>query len=122
VSPFTPSGGSGPFTSVGTPIINQSGDMLGQIGGATVEQRGNSVRVYARVEGNPSVSASAPGAAGQEAAGLDTVKRSKVAEVQVGMDRASVEEVLGKPHSVIAIHGDEEIETLNYNLDDKKTA
>jgi hypothetical protein len=40
----------------------------------------------------------------------------------MGMDRASTEAVLGKPHSVMAIHGDEEIETLIYNLDDKATA
>lgn len=39
------------------------------------------------------------------------------------MNRAAVEAVLGKPHSVAAIHGgDEEIETLIYNLDDKTTA
>ena len=50
------------------------------------------------------------------------MQRSKVAEVQRGMDRASVEAVLGKPHSVMAIHSDEEIETLIYNLDDKDAA
>ena len=39
------------------------------------------------------------------------------------MDRASVEAALGKPHSVMAIHGaDEDIETLIYNLDDKAAA
>ena len=39
------------------------------------------------------------------------------------MDRAAVEAVLGKPHSVMAIQGaDEDIETLIYNLDDKATA
>ena len=83
-----------------------------------MEQRGNSVRVYARVAGNPSASASPQGAPA-----LGLVQRTKVAEVQVGMDRAAVEAVLGKPHSVMAIHGgDEEIETLIYNLDDKATA
>jgi hypothetical protein len=36
-SPFTtPSGGSGPFTAVGTPIINWSGDMILSIVDATV--------------------------------------------------------------------------------------
>jgi hypothetical protein len=114
--------------------------MFGQVGGAIVEQRGNSVRVYARVEGNSNGSGSPQGALGQEAAGsptsnprsnptanptagLSLVKRSKVAEVQTGMDRASVEAMLGKPHSVMAIQGsDEEIETLIYNLDDKAMA
>jgi len=34
-----------------------------------------------------------------------------------------VEAVLGKPHSVMAIYGgDEVVETLIYNLDDKATA
>jgi hypothetical protein len=100
--------------------------MFGQMGGAIVEQRGNSVRVYARVTGNLTGSAS-PQPPGQEpggnpARGLGPVTRSKVADVQMGMDRASVEAVLGKPHSVMAIHGDQEIETLIYNLDDKATA
>ncbi len=94
-----------------------------QMGGAIVEQRDNSVRVYARVIDG---SASPQGAPGQVPASLppalDLVKRSKVAEVQAGMDRASVEAVLGKPHSVMAIHGDEEVETLIYNLDDKGIA
>jgi hypothetical protein len=101
--------------------------LFGQVGGAIVEQRGNSVRVYARVPGNLTGSASTPGAAGQEPAGspapaLGLVKLSQVAEVKTGMDRASVEAVLGKPHSVMAIHSDEEIETLIYNLDNKDTA
>jgi hypothetical protein len=99
--------------------------MFGQMG-AIVEQRGNSVRVYARVTGNLTGSASPqpPGQepAGNPARGLGPVTRSKVADVQMGMDRASVEAVLGKPHSVMAIHGDQEIETLIYNLDDKATA
>jgi hypothetical protein len=96
--------------------------LFGQMGGAIVEQRGNSVRVYARVTGNLTGSASPQGPAGSPAPALGLVKRSKVAEVQMGMDRASVEALLGKPHSVMAIHGDEEIETLIYNLDDKATA
>ena len=61
--------------------------------------------------------------AGSPAPGLRLIKRSEVAEVRVGMDRASVEAALGKPHSVMAIHGaDEDIETLIYNLDDKAAA
>ena len=102
--------------------------LFGQTDGATVEQRDNSVRVYARVPGNLTGSASPLVAPGQEPAGspspgLGLVKRSKITEVQLGMDRAAVEAVLGKPHSVMAIHGaDEDIETLIYNLDDKTTA
>ncbi len=92
--------------------------LFGQMGGAIVEQRGNSVRVYARVTGN--LTGSAPP---QGAPGLGPVKRSKVSEVHVGMDRAAVEEVLGKPHSIMSIQGaDEDIETLIYNLDDRATA
>jgi hypothetical protein len=92
--------------------------LFSQVGGLSVEQRGNSVRVYARVTGNPTGSA-----APQGVPGLGLVKRSKVAEVQVGMDRAAVAALLGEPHSVMAIHGaDEDIETLIYNLDDKSTA
>jgi hypothetical protein len=102
--------------------------MFGQMGGAIVEQRGNSVRVYARTTGNLTGSASPQGAPGQgpagnPALGLGLVKRSKVADVKLGMDRAAVEAVLGTPHSVMGIQGaDEEIETLIYNLDDKATA
>jgi hypothetical protein len=101
--------------------------LFGQMPGATVEQRDNSVRVYARVPGNLTGAASPQSGPGQESAGspapaLGPVKRSKVAEVQVGMDRAAVEMMLGKPHSVAAIQGgDEEIETLIYSLDDKAT-
>jgi hypothetical protein len=94
--------------------------LFGQVGGAIVEQRGNSVRVYARVTGNPAASGQQPAATPAPALGL--VKLSQVAEVKTGMDRASVEAVLGKPHSVMAIHSDEEIETLIYNLDNKDTA
>ena len=102
--------------------------MFGQVGGAIVEQRGNSVRVYARVEGNSNGSPGSPTSnptanSPNPIPGLSLVKRSKVAEVQTGMDRASVEAMLGKPHSVMAIQGsDEEIETLIYNLDDKAMA
>jgi hypothetical protein len=102
--------------------------LFGQIGGAIVEQRDNSVRVYARVSGSPNPSAFPQGAAGQESAsgpapGLGLVKRSKVAEVQMGMDREAVEALLGKPHSMMAIQGsDDAVETLIYSLDDKATA
>ena len=91
--------------------------LFGQTSGAIVEQRDNSVRVYARVAGAPG-----QGSAASPAPALGLVPRTKVAEVQTGMDRESVEAVLGKPHSVMAIHGDEEVETLIYNLDDKATA
>ena len=94
--------------------------LFGPMGGASVEVRDSSVRIYARVPGNATGPASEP--AGGPRPGLGLVKRSKVAEVQIGMDRASVEAVLGKPHSVMAIHSDEEIETLIYNLDDKDAA
>jgi precorrin-6B methylase 2 len=51
------------------------------------------------------------------------VTHNKIAEVQAGMDRAAVEALVGKPHSVMSIQGDDEpIETLIYNLDDKGTA
>ena len=100
--------------------------VFGQMGGAIIEQRGNSVRVYARVGGSLTSSAS-PQPAGISALplnpALSPVQRSKVAEIQTGMDRAAVETVLGKPHSVMAIHGgDDEVETLIYHLDDKATA
>ena len=103
--------------------------LFGPIDGAIVEQRGNSVRVYARSAGNLTGSASPQAGAPRLESGLVTppalgpVKRSKVSEVQVGMDRAAVQSVLGEPHSVASIHGGaEEIETLIYSLDDKATA
>ena len=102
--------------------------LFAQMRGAAVEQRDNSVRLYARVTGNLTGSVSPQGAPDQAPAeshppGLGPVKRSKVAEIQVGMDRAAVEAMLGKPHSVMSIQGaDQPIETLIYNLDDKGTA
>jgi surface antigen len=64
-----------------------------------------------------------PRATPVQAVAATTVKRSQVAELQNGMDRAAVEAVLGKPNSVMAIQGtDDAIETLTYNLDDKATA
>ena len=54
---------------------------------------------------------------------LGLVERGKVTGVQTGMDRAAVEAMVGKPHSVMAIQGaDEPMETLIYNLEDKGTA
>ena len=99
--------------------------LFSQVGGAVVEQRDNSVRIYARVTSPQGASRQEPEGSptSNPTPGLGLVKRSKVAEVQTGMDRASVEAVLGKPHSVMAIQGsDEAIETLIYNLDDKAIA
>ena len=82
----------------------------------------NAVRVYVRVNDNQFTGSAAPQGAPVRVPALGLVARSKVAEVQTGMDRAAVEAVLGKPHSVMAIQGsDEVIETLIYNLDDKGT-
>jgi hypothetical protein len=51
------------------------------------------------------------------------VTRAKAAEVQVGMDRAAVEGILGKPHGSMSIPGDDGlVEVLNYTLDDNGTA
>src|SRR5580704_10845879 len=61
--------------------------LFGQTSGAIVEQRDNSVRIYVRA---PSAS---PQSAASPAPALDLVKRSKVAGVQIGMDRESVEAV-----------------------------
>jgi hypothetical protein len=98
----------------------QGAPLFGQMSGATsaVEQRDNAVRLYARVGGS---------AARQETPvrppALDVVTRNKMAGVQEGMDRAAVEALVGKPHSVMSIQGaDEPVETLIYNLDDKGTA
>ncbi len=101
----------------------QGAPLIGQMSGATssVEQRDNSVRLYARVNGSP-LTASSQGTPVRLPA-LDVVTRNKIGEVQTGMDRAAVEALVGKPHSVMAIQGaDEPVETLIYNLDDKGTA
>jgi hypothetical protein len=97
----------------------QGAPLMGQMSGATfaVEQRDNAVRLYARVSG------SQPAGMPVRLPALDVVTRDKIAEVQAGMDRAAVEALVGKPHSVTAIQGaDEPIETLTYNLADKGTA
>lgn len=102
----------------GTPLFTQTGSTL-----PVVEQRDNAVLVYARVTPNQLTGSTVPQAAPARVPALDVVKRSKVAGVQPGMDRAAVEAALGKPHSVMAIQGaDQAIETLFYNLDDQSTA
>jgi hypothetical protein len=96
----------------------QGTPLFGQMSGATVEQRENAVRIYSRV-----TASQLTGSAAARVPALDLVPRSKVGEVQTGMDRAAVEALLGKPHSVMSIQGaDEAIETLIYNLEDKGTA
>jgi hypothetical protein len=97
--------------------------LVGQISGATssVEQRDNAVRLYARV--SQLAGSAAPHGTPVRPPALDVLTRNKIADVQAGMDRAAVEALVGKPHSVIAIQGaDEPVETLIYNLDDKGTA
>ncbi len=98
----------------------QGAPLFGQMNGATssVEQRDNAVRVYAHLGGS-----AAPQGTSLRPAALDVVTRNKIAEVHEGMDRAAVEALVGKPHSVMSIQGaDEPVETLIYNLDDKGTA
>lgn len=56
-------------------------------------------------------------------AAIPPVKRAKTDEVQVGMDRAQVEGILGKPHGSMSIPEDDGlVEVLNYTLDDRATA
>jgi len=103
----------------------QGTPLFGQMGGAApiVEQRDNVVRLYVRITDNQLTGSAAPQGAPDRLPALGLVTRSKVAEVQTGMDRTAVEAVLGKPHSVMAIQGsDEAIETLIYDLDDKGKA
>jgi hypothetical protein len=101
----------------------QGSPLYGQLSATPiVELRENSVRLYARVAASQFTGSASPTAA-QAAPAASTVKRSQVADVTTGMDRAAVEAVLGKPNSVMGIQGsDEAIETLIYNLDDKATA
>jgi hypothetical protein len=95
----------------GTPFFDQMAS-----GSPVVEQRDNAVRLYARVAGPA-------GPAKEAAPALTLITRSKAADVKTGMDRAAVEALLGKPHSLMAIQGsDEAIETLIYDLDSKGTA
>jgi hypothetical protein len=103
----------------------QGAPLFGQMSGATssVEQRDNAVRLYARVSGSQLTGSAAQQGTPVRLPALDVVTRNKIAEVQTGMDRAAVEALVGKPHSVVAIEGaDEPIQTLTYNLDDKGTA
>jgi len=103
----------------------QGAPLFGQMSSATstVEQRDNAVRIYARVSGSQLTGSAAPQGAPVRPPALEVVTRNKITEVQAGMDRAAVEALVGKPHSVMAIQGaDEPIETLIYNLDDKGTA
>ena len=54
---------------------------------------------------------------------LPPVSRTKVGEIQVGMDRAAVEAILGKPHGSMTVPEDDKlIESLTYTLDDRGTA
>jgi len=59
----------------------------------------------------------------ESAAIAPPVSRAKASEVQVGMDRAAVEGILGKPHGSMSISEDDGlVEVLNYTLNDKGTA
>ena len=103
----------------------QGAPLFGQMTSATssVEQRDNAVRLYARVSGSQLTGSAAPQGTPVRPPALDVVTRNKIAAVQAGMDRAAVEALVGKPHSVMSIQGaDEPVETLIYNLDDKGTA
>jgi len=103
----------------------QGAPLVGQMSGATstVEQRDNAVRLHAHVSGSLLTGSAASQGTPVRLPALDVVTRNKIAEVQAGMDRAAVEALVGKPHSVMAIQGaDEPVETLIYNLGDKGTA
>jgi hypothetical protein len=103
----------------------QGAPFVSQMNGATstVEQRDSAVRLYARVNGSPLAASAASQGTPVRLPALDVVTRNKMAQVQAGMDRAAVEALVGKPHSVMAIQGtDEPVQTLIYNLDDRGTA
>jgi hypothetical protein len=103
----------------------QGTSFLGQVGGVSpiVEQRDKAVRLYVRAPGNQFPGSAASQGTPARVPALGLLSRTKIGEVQTGMDRAAVEAVLGKPHSVMAIQGsDEPVETLIYDLDDKGTA
>jgi hypothetical protein len=54
---------------------------------------------------------------------IPPVSRAKAKEVQVGMGRAAVEGLLGKPHSAMSIPEDDGfVEILTYTLDDQGSA
>jgi hypothetical protein len=98
----------------GTPIVDQIDGAQ-----AAIEERGSSVRLYARLPGAKELAASAA----SRAPALAPVSRAKVSEVHEGMSRAEVEALLGKAHSETTIDGgDSAIATLMYNLDDNGTA
>ena len=62
-------------------------------------------------------------AASVAAPAIPPASRARVSDVQLGMSRAAVESVLGKPHSAISIPDDEGlVETLTYSLDDHSTS
>jgi hypothetical protein len=59
----------------------------------------------------------------ESAAVAPPVSRDKASEVQVGMDRAAVEGILGKPHGSMSIPEDNGVvEIFSYALDDNGTA
>lgn len=59
----------------------------------------------------------------ESAAVAPPVSRDKASEVQVGMDRAAVEGILGKPHGSMSIPEDDGlVEIFSYALDDNGTA
>src|SRR5271165_1139370 len=63
--------------------------------------------------------------AGPATAAMELVPcpRAKVSEIQVGMDRAAVEGILGTPHSSISVPDDDGlVEALSYTLEDHSTA
>jgi hypothetical protein len=64
-------------------------------------------------------------APGPQASGpvIPPSSRAKVSGVQVGMDRAAVEGILGKPHSAISIPEDDGlVEVLSYTIEDHAIA
>jgi hypothetical protein len=89
------------------------------------EQRGGQSVARPISRGAPiSRSATAPAPEKPESAAIaPPVSRAKASEVQVGMDRAAVEGILGKPHGSMSIPEDDGlVEVLSYALDDKGMA
>jgi hypothetical protein len=59
----------------------------------------------------------------ESAAIAPPVSRAKASELQVGMDRAAVEGILGRPHGSMSMPEDDGlVEVLSYTLDDKGMA